>query len=85
MRSEGGTPRLRLIATYLLHLIERGLIHAELLEVILRRRDDLVDDLLVDGTLESLSARSPSPRSRVLRGYLPPPGSTWPLPTNLPL
>lgn len=41
------------VATYLLHLVERRLIHAELLEVILRRRDDLFDDLLVDAALLS--------------------------------
>jgi hypothetical protein len=43
--------------TYLLHLVERRLVHAKLLEVILRRLDDLVDDLLVDVTLQLLSAR----------------------------
>lgn len=45
--------------TYLLHLVERRLIHAELLEIILRSLDDLLDDLLVDIALVSLSARLP--------------------------
>jgi hypothetical protein len=43
--------------TYLLHLVERRLVNAELLEIILRRLDDLVDYLLVDVTLQLLSAR----------------------------
>jgi hypothetical protein len=50
--------------TYLLHLIKRRLVHAELLEIILRSLDDLLDDLLVDITLESLSAHLP-PRMRI--------------------
>jgi hypothetical protein len=39
------------VATYLLHLVECGVINARLLEVILRGRDHLVDDLLVHGAL----------------------------------
>ena len=46
----------RQLATYLLHLVERRLIDAELLEIILRRLDDPLDDLLVDQTLLSLLA-----------------------------
>jgi hypothetical protein len=42
--------------TYLLHFVERGLVDAHLLEVILRGLNHLVDDLTVDLTLESPSA-----------------------------
>ena len=42
--------------TYLLHLVERRLVHPELLKIILRSLDDLLDDLLIDITLMSLSA-----------------------------
>jgi hypothetical protein len=41
----------RQVVTYLLHLVKRRLVHAELLEVILRCLNHLVDDLLVDITL----------------------------------
>lgn len=47
--------------TYLLHLVERRLVHAKLLEIILRCLDDLLDDLLVDITLMMLSAQLPRP------------------------
>ena len=57
--------------TYLLHLVERRLVHAKLLEVILRRLDDLVDDLLVDVTLQLLSARM------LLRKCMPWHGVAW--------
>jgi hypothetical protein len=40
-------------ATYLLHLVERRLVDAELLEVIVRRLDHPLDDLLVDQALMS--------------------------------
>jgi hypothetical protein len=52
-----GTEEGRLSATYLLHLVERGLVYAKLLKVILRRSNHLFDDLLVDRTLESQLAR----------------------------
>jgi hypothetical protein len=58
-----------LSATYLLHLVERGLIHAKLFKVILRCRNDFLDDVLIDGALESLSARGPSLHPQVLWGY----------------
>lgn len=47
--------------TYLLHFVERRLVHAELLEIILRSLDDLLDNLLVDITLMLLSAHCLSP------------------------
>jgi hypothetical protein len=62
--ARGRTSRHGLAATYLLHLVERVLVHAELLKVILRRSDDLVNDLLVDTALESQLARMLSPRHR---------------------
>jgi hypothetical protein len=49
--------------TYLLQLSERRLVHAELLEVILRRRDHLVDDLLVDGALQVAVSGRVSPHA----------------------
>ena len=39
------------VATYLLHLVERRVVDARLLEIILRRLDHLLDDLLVDAAL----------------------------------
>ena len=39
------------IATYLLQLFQRRMVHAEFLKVVARHRDYLVDDLLVDVTL----------------------------------
>ena len=39
------------VATYLLHLVERAMIDARLLEVILRGLDHLLDDLLVHAAL----------------------------------
>lgn len=39
------------LVTYLLHLVQRGLLDTKLLKVICRGADHLVDDLLVDGTL----------------------------------
>lgn len=57
--------------TYLLHLVERRLVHAELLEVILRSLDDLLDDLLVDITLVLLSARLPSPMCECSHEHMP--------------
>lgn len=59
--------------TYLLHFVERRLVHAELLEIILRGLDDLLDDLLVDIALVLLSARCLYPcasaRASKRRGY----------------
>lgn len=37
-----------MLATYLLHLVERRLVDAELFEVILRRLDHPLDDLQID-------------------------------------
>ena len=51
-----GRPVLRQLATYLLHFVERRLIDAEFLEVILRRLYHTLDDLLVDQALMSLLA-----------------------------
>lgn len=57
--------------TYLLHLVERRLIHAELLKIILRSLDDLLDDLLIDIALMLLSARLTLPMCRCLHVQLP--------------
>jgi hypothetical protein len=55
-RSDEGQRKERRIATYLHHLVQRRLVDAKLLKVILRRLDHLLDDLLVDGALLLLSA-----------------------------
>lgn len=57
--------------TYLLHLVERRLVHAELLKVILRSLDDLLNDLLVDITLVLLSAHLPLPKCMCLHAQVP--------------
>lgn len=57
--------------TYLLHLVERRLIHAELFEIILRSLDDLLDDLLVDIALMLLSAHVPLPRRSCSHAQMP--------------
>jgi hypothetical protein len=56
MPEEGALPGYSQAATYLLHLIERGLVDAHLLKVILRGLDHLVDDLAVDIALDVPSA-----------------------------
>lgn len=53
--------------TYLPHLMESTIIHAELLEVILRRRDHPVDDLLVDGALHVAVSGLVSPLRRLVQ------------------
>jgi hypothetical protein len=64
-RSNGkGQRKERRIATYLHHLVQRRLVHAKLLKVILRRLDHLLDDLLVDVALLSLSAKLAFTRPR---------------------
>jgi len=45
-----------LVATYLPHLLKSLLVDTELVKVVHRRRNYLVDDGLVNGTLLSLSA-----------------------------
>lgn len=60
------------VATYLLHLVQRRLVHAELLEVILRGLDHLVDDLLVDSALAiaiSMAACAFTPLARAPGAY----------------
>jgi hypothetical protein len=56
MPEEGALPGYSQAATYLLHLIERGLVDAHLLKVILRGLDHLIDDLAVDIALDVPSA-----------------------------
>lgn len=56
-RARKEPPALAEVATYLLHLVQRGLVNAKLLKVILRGRNHLVDDQLVDRALLSLLAQ----------------------------
>ena len=56
---ESCTGQIRGAATYLLHLVERRLVNAELLKVILRGLDHFLNDLLVDIALQSRSACRP--------------------------